>query len=109
MGETFDKTLSRFAADNSILNFEFLSCIPGSVGGAIMMSSGCYGDEISNLLISIKAIDFNWKFIEFKRDEIEFFYRGTNLPKDLVIFSARFPAKDGDKIMISEKIKVFCK
>ena len=32
---TLDKTLSRFAADNSITGFEFLSCIPGSVGGAI--------------------------------------------------------------------------
>ena len=49
---TLDRTLSRFAADNSILNFEFLSCIPGSVGGAIIMNSGCYGDEISNILIS---------------------------------------------------------
>ena len=44
---TLDKTLSRFAADNSIAGFEFLSCIPGSVGGAIKMNSGCYGDEIS--------------------------------------------------------------
>ena len=44
---TLDKTLSRFAADNSIVNFEFLSCIPGSIGGAIIMNSGCYGDEIS--------------------------------------------------------------
>ena len=102
---TLDKTLSRYAADNSILNFEFLSCIPGSIGGAIIMNSGCYGDEISNLLISIKAIDFNCKIIEFKRDQIKFNYRGTNLPKDLVILSARLHAKEGDKIMINEKIK----
>ena len=102
---TLDKTLSRYAADNSILNFEFLSCIPGSIGGAIIMNSGCYGDEISNLLISIKAIDFNCKIIEFKRDQIKFNYRGTNLPKDLVILSARFHAKDGDKSLINEKIK----
>ena len=102
---TLDKTLSRYAADNSILNFEFLSCIPGSIGGAIIMNSGCYGDEISNLLISIKAIDFNCKIKEFKRDQIKFNYRGTNLPKDLVILSVRLHAKDGDKILINEKIK----
>ena len=52
--------------------FEFLSCIPGSIGGAIIMNSGCYGDEISNILISIKAIDFNCKIKEFKRDQIKF-------------------------------------
>ena len=40
-----------------LLIFEFLSCIPGSIGGAIIMNSGCYGEEISNILISIKAID----------------------------------------------------
>ena len=58
---TLDKTLSSFAAENSITNLEFLSCIPGSVGGSIKMNSGCYGDEISNILLSIKAVFF-WNF-----------------------------------------------
>ena len=102
---TLDKTLSRYAADNSIANFEFLSCIPGSIGGAIIMNSGCYGDEISNVLISIKTIDFNCKLKEFKRDQIKFDYRGTNLPKDLIILSAKLRAKTGDKKLIIEKIK----
>ena len=53
-----DKTLSNYAIENSISNFEFLSCIPGSLGGTIRMNSGCYGDEISNILISINALDF---------------------------------------------------
>tara|TARA_B100000941_G_C28405638_1_gene500593 strand:- start:18 stop:932 length:915 start_codon:yes stop_codon:yes gene_type:complete len=102
---TLDKTLSRFAADNSIANFEFLSCIPGSIGGAIIMNSGCYGDEISNILISIKTIDFDCNLKEFKRDQIKFNYRGTNLPKDLIILSAKLQAKRGDKSMINKKIK----
>ncbi len=106
---TLDKTLSRFAADNSIINFEFLSCIPGSIGGAIIMNSGCYGDEISNILISIKTIDFNGNLREFKRDQIKFDYRGTNLPKDLIILSAKLQAKTGDKSLINEKIKNFIK
>ena len=44
-----------------------ISCIPGSIGGAIIMNSGCYGDEISNILISIKTIDFNCNLKEFKK------------------------------------------
>ena len=102
---TLDKTLSKFASDNSIINFEFLSCIPGSVGGAIIMNSGCYGDEISNILISIKTIDLNCNLKEFKRSEIKFDYRGTNLPKDLIILSAKLHAKTGDKSLINKKIK----
>ena len=38
---------------------EFLSCIPGSIGGAIIMNSGCYGADISKILLSIKIIDFD--------------------------------------------------
>ena len=40
-------------------NLEFLSCIPGSLGGAIIMNSGCYDNDISQVLVSVKAIDKN--------------------------------------------------
>ena len=104
---TLDKTLSSYAAENSIANLEFLSCIPGSIGGAIRMNSGCYGDEISNILISIKAIDFKGKVAEFDRKDIQFFYRGTNLPENIIILSAKLQANVGDKNLIKEKIKKF--
>ena len=42
---TLDKTLSKYAAENSITNFEFLSCIPGSLGGTVKMNSGYYGNN----------------------------------------------------------------
>ena len=104
---TLDKTLSSYAAENSIANFEFLSCIPGSIGGAIRMNSGCYGNEISDILISVKGIDFKGKIIEIKREDIKFIYRGTNLPADLIILSANLRADPGDKNLIQEKIKNF--
>ena len=106
---TLDKTLSRFAADNSIAGFEFLSCIPGSVGGAIKMNSGCYGDEISKILISIKAVDFRGNVIEINKDDINFFYRGTNLSEDLIYLSAKFKKIKSDKKLINEKIDKFSK
>ena len=106
---TLDKTLSRFAADNSIAGFEFLSCIPGSVGGAIKMNSGCYGDEISKILISIKAVDFRGNVIEINKDEINFFYRGNNLSEDLIYLSAIFKKTRSDKKLINEKIDKFSK
>ena len=48
-----DKRVSDFAKKNEIGGMEFLSCIPGSIGGAIIMNSGCYGSEISKILVSI--------------------------------------------------------
>lgn len=106
---TLDKTLSSYAADNSITNLEFLSCIPGSIGGAIKMNSGCYGNEISDILISVKALNFLGDLIEINRDEIEFFYRGSNLPEDLIIMSVKLHANRGNKDIIKKKIEKYLK
>jgi len=87
---TLDKKLSNFATKNSISGFEFLACIPGSIGGGIVMNSGCYGHEISKILISIKTMDFKGNINEIPRDQINFFYRGSNQLNNLIILSAKF-------------------
>ena len=89
-----DRKVSNFAKDNGIGNLEFLSCIPGSLGGAIIMNSGCYGNDISKVLVSIKVIDLkSCREKEIKRNEIEFFYRGSNLSNELIITSVRLKGK----------------
>ena len=52
------------------------------------MNSGCYGSDISEILSSIKIIDENGKEKEIKKEEIKFFYRCTNIPKNYIILSA---------------------
>ena len=52
-----DKTLSDFAINNNLSGFEFLSCIPGTIGGGIRMNAGCFGKEFKDILLSIQAID----------------------------------------------------
>ena len=47
--------LSKFATDHSLSNLEFLSTIPGSIGGNIFMNAGCYGSEIKDFLSSINS------------------------------------------------------
>jgi len=54
---TLDKKIANFALENSLTGLEFLSCIPGSIGGAIRMNSGCYGQDISKIFHSIIVID----------------------------------------------------
>tara|TARA_B100001564_G_C20574794_1_gene640130 strand:+ start:248 stop:1153 length:906 start_codon:yes stop_codon:yes gene_type:complete len=98
---TLDRKLANFAKDNNLSNFEFLSCIPGSVGGAIVMNSGCYDNDISKILLSLKAIDKKkLTEIEIKRENIKFLYRGTNLPEELIIISAQFKGLKGQKNII---------
>ena len=87
---TLDRKVSNYAKDCGLGNMEFLSCIPGSIGGAVIMNSGCYGNEISKILESINIIDINnCEEKKLNREEIDFFYRGTNLSKDLIITSVR--------------------
>ena len=85
---TLDRKISNFAKDNGIGNLEFLSCIPGSIGGAVVMNSGCYGNDISKVLNSINVISIDeGEEKEIKREEIEFYYRGSSLSKDFIITS----------------------
>ena len=58
---TLDKDIANFAFRNSLTGFEFLSCIPGTIGGGIRMNSGCYNEDISKILISVQAMDFDGK------------------------------------------------
>ncbi len=100
---TLDKKLSDFAKENSLTGFEFLSCIPGSIGGGIKMNSGCYGEDISKILFSVETIDMNGKVKVIKNDQIKFFYRGCNLPDNLIILSAKFKGKLSKKESIQKK------
>ena len=101
---TLDRRVANFAKDNNLKNLEFLSCIPGSIGGAIVMNSGCYENDISKVLLSVRAIKINEiSEIEIKRDDIKFLYRGTNLPDDIIIISAKFKCAVGKKEEIEKK------
>jgi len=101
---TLDRKVANFAKENNLENLEFLSCIPGSIGGAIIMNSGCYNNDISKVLISLQAVDKNkLTEIEIKKEDIKFSYRGTNLPNDLIIISAKFQGSIGKKEDIEKK------
>ena len=95
---TLDRKVADYAKNNNLKGFEFLSCIPGSIGGAIIMNSGCYDHDISNILLSIKVLNkTNLKEIEIKKEKIDFYYRGTNISNNFIILSAKFEGTKGLK------------
>ncbi len=106
---TLDKKLADFACQNSITGFEFLSCIPGSIGGAITMNSGCYQKDVSKIFHSLQAIDLNGNVKVFKKDDIKFFYRGNNLDSKLIILNVIFQGKEGNKSQIQNLQDSFLK
>jgi UDP-N-acetylmuramate dehydrogenase len=100
-----DKSLSDFALQNNLTGFEFLSCIPGTIGGGIRMNAGCFGREIKDILLSIQAINKLGEIITISSQNIKFDYRKNNLPEDLIFLSASFQGKKDNKKKIIDEIK----
>ena len=106
---SLDKKISDFALENSISGLEFLSCIPGSIGGGISMNSGCYGYDISKTFFSLKAMNSKGEIKQFNKNDINFFYRGSDFPKDLIILSVILEGTPGEKKSITNKQLKFIK
>ena len=101
-----DKSLSDFAMENSLGGFEFLSCIPGTVGGGIKMNAGCFEREFKDILVSIQAIDKFGKVITIPAKEINFKYRDSSLSDELIFLSASFKGFKKNKDLIQNKMKL---
>ena len=102
-----DKQVSNFALDKSLSGFEFLLCIPGTIGGAIRMNSGCYGHDISKILLSVQAMDLNGNIKVIPFSKIKFHYRGSDLDNDLIFISATLKGSIINKNEIEKKMKIF--
>ena len=85
-----DKSLSDFAINNNLSGFEFLSCIPGTVGGGIKMNAGCFGKEFKDILLSVQAINKLGDVVTIPSKNIKFDYRKNDLSDDLIFLSASF-------------------
>ena len=101
-----DKSLSEFAMNNSLGGFEFLSCIPGTVGGGIKMNAGCFQREFKDILISIQAVNKSGQVITIPAKEINFKYRDSQLSEDLIFLSASFKGFKKNKSIIENEMNL---
>ena len=98
-----DRNVSNFALANSLSGFEFLSCIPGTIGGAVRMNAGCYDNDISKILVSVQVMDLTGNIKIIRTSDIKFHYRGCNLDDNFIFISATLKGEKGNKSKI-EKI-----
>jgi len=103
-GAVLDKSLSIFAMNNNLKGFEFLSCIPGTIGGGIKMNAGCFGREFKDILLSIQVIDTDGNIKVIPSKDIKFEYRNNNLSEDLIFLSASFKGIKGNFDEISNEV-----
>ena len=99
-----DKKLSDFAMENEIGGLEFLTCIPGTIGGGLKMNAGCFNREFKDILISVQAINRSGSVITIPANKVKFEYRNNDLDKDLIFLSASFKGEKNNKNQIEKKI-----
>jgi UDP-N-acetylmuramate dehydrogenase len=99
-----DKSLSNFAMESGLGGFEFLSCIPGTVGGGIKMNAGCFKREFKDILISIQALSKSGQVLTIPAKDINFRYRDSGLSDDLIFLSASFKGFKKNQKSIRDEI-----
>jgi len=99
-----DKKLSDFALNNGIGGFEFLACIPGTIGGGLKMNAGCFNKEFKDMLVSIQAIDKNGQVLTIPANKVIFKYRSNDLKEDLIFLSASFKGSRKNKEKIEKEV-----
>ena len=101
-----DKSLSEFAMKNEIGGFEFLSCIPGTVGGGIKMNAGCFNREFKDILVSIQVVNKLGQVLTIPAKDINFKYRDSRLSDDLIFLSASLKGYKKEKALIKKEMEI---
>ena len=99
-----DLNVALTARDHSLAGLEFLSGIPGTIGGALRMNAGAYQGDFSQVLVSAEAVDRSGKVFAVGTADMGFSYRHSEAPSDWIFTSARLRATPGDQLAIARRI-----
>jgi UDP-N-acetylmuramate dehydrogenase len=99
-----DLNVALTARDHALAGLEFLSGIPGTIGGALRMNAGAYQGDLSQVLVSAEAVDRSGKVHAVGVADMGFSYRHSDAPADWIFTSARLRATPGDQLAIARRI-----
>ncbi len=98
---TLGAALSRACRDRALAGTEFLSGIPGTVGGALRMNAGAYGSEVSDIVIDARLVDRGGDLHTLSKVELGMSYRHCAVPEGWIFVSACFQGIPGDSADIA--------
>jgi len=99
-----DVTVAGHAAAAGLSGLEFLSGIPGTIGGAVAMNAGAYGGEIAQILDWAEFCTRSGELVRVAAHELGLSYRHSNLPRDSVVVRTRLRAQPGDATRIAARM-----
>jgi len=99
-----DLNVALTARDAGLAGLEFLSGIPGTIGGGVRMNAGAYGGEFKDVLIAAVALDGHGETHLLSAAQLGLSYRHCDVPEDWIFISASFRARPGDKLEIARRM-----
>ena len=99
-----DINVATVAAENGIAGLEFLSGVPGTIGGALRMNAGAYGGETKDILIAAEMIDRQGKLHKLTPQDLHMTYRHTQAPEDAIFIGAVFKGRAGERSEIEARM-----
>lgn len=102
---TLDLNVAKLSAAQGCAGLEFLSGIPGSIGGALRMNGGAYGTETADVLMDAVALDRSGTIHSLSPKDMGMSYRHNALPSDYIFTVARFKTHQEDARTIEQRIE----
>jgi UDP-N-acetylmuramate dehydrogenase len=99
-----DINIARMAADAGLAGLEFLSGIPGTMGGALRMNAGAYGRELVDVVVSAEALDRQGRLHKLDKKALGLSYRHSDVPEDWIFTAAELKAERGEASAIRARL-----
>ena len=99
-----DISVANAALKNGLAGLEFLRGVPGTIGGALKMNAGAYGNEVKDIFKSATAVDRSGKTYFLATDDMHFSYRHSEVPEDFIFINATLIGRSKEKIKIKKRM-----
>ncbi len=100
-----DAHIAHYAFEHSLSGAEFLSGIPGTLGGAIRMNAGAYGSDMSDIVTSVSVMDRAGTITEWHPEKLAFNYRTCGIEDTHIVLGATFALDTGVQSEIVERME----
>ena len=97
--------LLKYCVQHELSGMEFMSGIPGTLGGAVIMNAGACGEEIGGRIKKVEIVNPEGKREEIDRAQISFEYRKTSIPERSIVYSVTLELEKGVGRSIKERIE----
>ncbi|MEX2643228.1 MAG: UDP-N-acetylmuramate dehydrogenase [Acetobacterales bacterium] len=103
-GVALDLKVALTAMEGSVAGLEFLSGVPGTIGGAVRMNAGAYGRELGDVLVNAEAVDLRGARHLLTPDDLDLTYRHSTLEEGWIVTAATLRGEPGDRFEIAQRI-----